>query len=278
MLSKDTTTTMSATTYYDDSNEYQTEDGEPVPDNVIAHFAPVHEWAFHDPTRISVVECLLCGDEIYLGETEESCWFCGSNEYCGVSNWGEQTHIEHVIDDGPYFPLASDEGVMCGGCYESFEEYGDTLVIVEPNGDRYKVVYQGGVGFDYGEFASEYEYLDGEALELAKGIVDGTRRVRVDGWRSYTDVPDEIEAVEFEKVGGGWHSTMDRSEFSDRINEITSGEDVPPFPMAVRFGKTSNLFSINVDVFAPSDAQEYAANFLGRAKHTGTAGGISYRA
>lgn len=259
------------------TEEYLTQNGEPIPENVAEHFAPAEEWFHHDPTAIVVESCLLCDDDIYLGETNESCPFCGSVEYCGATEWG-QTHVEHVSDGGLYFPITGDGGVLCGACYEFFEEYGDSLIIVMPDGERFKIVYDGNVAMDWGEWFGDYEMLTGPALELAQAIVSGTRRVPVDGWRSYSDVSSEIESdeISFAEVGGGWHSTMDRSEFSDRLNEITSGKDVPPMPMAIRFGKTSNIFSIIVNVFVPSDRCEEAADFLGRATHSGIAGGISY--
>lgn len=355
----------------DDLPEYLTEDGEPIPEEVAEAFVPADEWFYRDPTKIHVESCLLCNADIFLGETNESCWFCGSTEYCGADSRGNQQHLEYV-GDGGYFTISGEEGFMCGYCVESFEDYGDTLLIVEPDG-RYKMVYDGDVAMDWGEWTGEFDLLRGPAFEMARAIANGTHRVPVDGWRSYSDVPSEIDAgeIELKEVGGGWHSTMDRSDFSDRVNLLTSGEyhaervfdtpwghltaqdirekvgkwlyvvvtptvtgdmrlihDVgrdhlpgfrsrhaaigahpeaanpdmafavraydsawlleqtgyvhripaPDYPVAVRFGKTSNVFSMIVNVFAPEDSVEHLAEMLERAKHSGIAGGISYAA
>ena len=267
---------------------YAMEDGSPLPLKVAEMCAPPEDWYHHDPGAVRADDCAICGDEVFMVETEESCYFCGGTEYCGVDDYGYQTHVEPVEDPaGIYANIDpdSEEWFICGGCYETFSDYGDTVVVIMPDGRRWKVDYQSPVIFDHGQHFRDYEYLDnGAVFDLVEGIVLGTGRVRTDGWRSHSEGPTDVDGVEVEawdtfvEVGGGWHSTWDASDFSERINELTSGDIHPPFPMAVRFGKTSNLFSIIIDLYAPEGTEAEVKAFMDGATHAGLAGGIDYKA
>lgn len=264
---------------------YAMKDGSPLPYKVVEQLLPPEDWHVRDPANITSGECAICDDTVFMAEADEGCHFCGDGSYDGVNDWGEPTHVEPVEDPGTArwnIDPDDDRWFICGGCYEGMDYHGSTLVVVMPDGRRWKVTYDGSVVFDHGEYNRDYEWLEeGAVYDLVQGIVLGEKRVPVDGWRSYSDGPGSVEVEawdEFTTIGGGWHSTMEKSEFSERINDLTGGEALPPFPMAVRFGTTSNVFSMMVDVYAPADCIEDTAAFMGHKKHSGLAGGISYKA
>lgn len=220
------------------------------------------EWELQDPSDIRVDECMICGDDLYYvdpAEDVDSCPFCG-DPTCPINEWGEQTHAEYVYDDGLYGTF-DDDGVVCGGCYEGFDYDANTAIVVTPEG-RAKVEYTSGVYRDFGRFGGEFEHFDelphGE--EIVEAIVEGTGTVRVDGWRSYEDGPSEANGLE--KLGTGWHSSMERSDQSDAINALTSGEIRVEFPVAVVFTRSSNAFSQPIDVYAPPEHKDELVDIL----------------
>jgi len=90
------------------------------------------------------------------------------------------------------------------------------------------------------------------------------------------DTPDG-----FSKVVGGWHSSKERSEQSEIMNELTSGNVPPewtdgdddPFPYIVRYGDTNNVCAVNGSVYAYHEDHElFEQLFNGTRARPGHAG------
>lgn len=240
-----------------------------------------------DAGDIPTTTCAVCDDDLFrVPHDDGSCWHCGV-EVCWVNDHGEMVHGEHVGDPGAPeigYNLALDDDddashIMCGYCEERFGE-GNTVVVITPDGETFGAAYDGPVIRDaspYGEgnHSALYEASD-EVWDLLKELVLGGQYVSTDAWRGYQTGPSE--AGELVKVSGGWHGSMERSELSDRINTLTSGDyhtDDPEaldFPVAVMFGRTSNVMSIGIDVYAPEDSKERLKEVLDASASPGHAG------
>jgi len=233
---------------------------------------PVEEWSRLDPTNVEYVSCAVCGETLYRVEHEESCWMCGDTA-CYVDDSGEVLHGEYVEDPGGRYYNVEEDGsyVMCGYCEESFMDYANTLVIHDGT-HKYVVDYQGPVRADRGEYDSSLGYLGESGYEeLVDEFVKGTKTVRVGGWRSYEEGPEET--VEFTHLKAGWHSTMDKTSSSDAVNALTNGEFHRElgweFPVVVMYGRTSNVFSVGLDIYVPKDKADEIHEELSELDGTG---------
>lgn len=266
------------------------------------------DWEMGDPTAIQEATCESCGDGLFWVELPddegESCFICGQHtgpqESHGepVNDWGEPTHAEYI--DGDLYAVAdpTDErdggGILCGGCYENFDYHPDgTVSVVGSDGTTASVTHMGGIM----QLGYDTEMTD-EMREIVEAIVAGTTTVSIDAWRSSRRSPDE--AADLTRVSSGWHSSMERSEQSDRINAITNGEmhhdryfdlvadgdemvdvimdpdktaaeefetvesDGPgwDFPVAVNITTTSNVCSTGLAVYAPESDADAVREFL----------------
>lgn len=235
------------------------------------------------PDEIRSAECYSCGDTIYWVPTDvdETCEICGMHhgtDGCPVNDWGEPTHYEHVGDPMTlYLTVSGDIETMCGGCYENMDHHPDgSISLVEPDGSTVKTTYMNGVYYNPREWPP-YPDVPDEAMELIDEIIQGNRRIRVDGWRSYAAPPGA--AGELTKVSSGWHSSMEKSKLSDRINKITQGDlhsgSVPEawdFPVVVVTTTTSNVCSMGLDVYAPQEHEETVSDYLDVRAQPGHAG------
>lgn len=141
---------------------------------------------------------------------------------------------------------------------ESWDEYANTLVAVEPDGTRYKCLFSDGVMMDFAEYDREYDYIDGSSLQdPIHDIVLGTGWVSTDAWRGYNRTPSEAgpEGVgtRFVQAKSGWHSTMEGSDQQELINDITSGRQPVNAPVLVVFKRTSNVFSVGLSLYIPEE-------------------------
>lgn len=277
------------------------------------------EWHRVDPTDVPTADCAVCDETLYrVPLADESCWRCGAHT-CYVNKWGEIAHGEHVGDpaalSGGYnLALEDDDSdashVMCGHCSERFGE-GNTVVVVTPDGDKFSVPYEGTVIRDINGVVDSETPPISEAPDLVwdaiRELVCGGTYVSTDGWRGYHTGPSETDGLS--KVSSGWHSSMEQSKLSERINELTSGKfhrdtvevqrvasddlleaaftgegievetvekerdgPVLDFPIAVMFGRTSNVCSIGIDVYAPEDKAEIVKGILDKRAAPGHAG------
>lgn len=98
-----------------------------------------------------------------------------------------------------------------------------------------------------GIFRARGDYSD-EMLAVAEDLADGG--------------PSREHA--YSKVKAGWHSSMERSEQSDRINEIRNG--ALGIPVAVRLGSTRNVCSVAIGIYAPEEHHEAIDAYLNGSK------------
>lgn len=235
---------------------FETRDGDEVPVDVLRVCAPAVAWHQFDPTGIPTLRG-ADGDTYYRVHVRE-----GADEYgeCHdgtglVNDHGEvygDDYVAYIDDDLWHAPGGDGDGPDVVVGRDSWHEHANTLITVLPDGTRSKVEHSDGVMFDAGVYMDEFDSLralPSDAYEFVEGVVMGTITKRVDGWRSYDDGPSETAG--WAKAKAGWHSSMEGSTQQVLINELTSGERPVAFPVAVGFTRTSNVFSIGLDVYAP---------------------------
>ena len=133
------------------------------------------------------------------------------------------------------------------------DESPDSLIYFDPDGDTTVV-----------RLSSEYDprFYVNDCLDqdmLPDWLVDGefgSRYVRTDAWRGYTQVThNEL----WEEYTGGWVTgfpdeyTSYKMTAADLHNGLHDGTiDHPPFPIVWFFGITSNVFSQTSDILIPA--------------------------
>ena len=198
----------------------------------------------------------------------ETCIVCG-NERAEADYPADWEFVGEVGSGATYEAVGEDAetGWMCLGCRESWESHANTLVVADRDGVAAKVNFKDGILFDHGRFG-----LDGESYvdvlpDVVEAIVGGAGWVSTDAWRGYHSMPDE--AAEYSKVGGGWHSSLTRTEMSDAINGLTDGElhrlGEVERPVVVVYSTTSNVMSTGIDVYAHDDDVEALRDLLNAA-------------
>lgn len=197
--------------------------------------------------------CMTCGQEI--DREAGKGWFLEDSHalYAG-----------YYLRDGP-----DDETVptVCDGCEHDFVgQRGDRYVVVYPQyaddpdaGGIVKhtaVVYQHiftDTGYPGTDMDGEIE-PEGPVFETIAAY-DRGRDIPVEWARQFGGVPDD--AAEWTQVRTGWHSSLESSEVSDRINALTRGDVGIYGPVIVKFGETNNVCSIAVSVYAPEGLTYY---------------------
>ena len=136
----------------------------------------------------------------------------------------EQYHIEHSDDEDAIYELL--ESLRT----EHDDEAGDRLYINDTRDYDMEPDW-----FDDGGFGSKY--------------------VRTDGWRGYTQVTHNDT---WEEYAGGWVTgypdeyTSYKMTAADLHNALYAGELEAPFPIVWFFGITSNVFSQTSDILIPA--------------------------
>ena len=156
-------------------------------------------------------------------------------------------------DDMMPFDLQGKGGSACPYCVERAFTENDTVVVIGPDGKEV-LHWDGRIAyFEDGDGIDEYR-------EIAKGIARGAKWLSTDVWRGYTGVPDKAHKLVL--ALSGWHSSMEGSDLSERINSLTKGDLNLGYPVAVVFSRTSNVCSIGLDVYAPEDKVEEIKKLL----------------
>ncbi|QCC48110.1 hypothetical protein [Halobellus limi] len=124
---------------------------------------------------------------------------------------------------------------------------------------------------------SMWEYSDnisvvGHAGKVQYNHLDG---VISESWHESTGEYDDLvravvsrnlDDVGYVSVAGGWHSSMERSDLSERINSLTRGEGHEngelDYPVVVKFGKTTNVCSLSISIYAHPDDVDMLEGFL----------------
>lgn len=135
---------------------------------------------------------------------------------------------------------------------------GDTMVALDPDADDAPVMIHSDM---------MYEHTDPITIASHEGVFKFASRGGV-AWERYSDDNPPSWAWElaeahyrgsslpgdWQKVTSGWHSSMERSALSEKINQITRGEfhadapwDIPP--VMVSFSGTGNVCSIGLSLY-----------------------------
>lgn len=227
---------------------------EDITEGIIEATEPPEEWTYLDPTQVEPVQCVSCDHVMYHVEHTESCWVCGSHE-CYIDDRGDVIHGEHVGDpSGCYYDTQDRGRPLCGGCYESFGEYSDTLVGITEAGEKTRIEHMDGVVCNMPLYAndSDVDAYDTDVGAIMYDIAAGE------------GLPDTWTAVK-----SGWHSSMERSDVSDAINALSNGEYHRhagfDFPLIIRYGKTTNVCTLSLTVMVPQgEAETIEALFKGK--------------
>lgn len=217
-----------------------TADGEPVPLAVVEEMANPTEWDRLDPTRIRVVR--------EPGDMKN--WHIEVPDDDGGTKEAYADKHGYVYDDWAFRWVGHDRG-ECEYTYRDdidvihtdfMADHVDTVSVVTPDG-KFSLESRSGVMWPGNPYETPNElWDDDEVWQLAEALSDGVG----------VDLPNG-----FTRVSSGWHSSMERSELSDRINQLTSGDvhEVTgwDFPVTVRFGTTNNICSLSIAVYAPEE-------------------------
>jgi hypothetical protein len=191
-------------------------------------------------TDYTIGECIVCGESI------DGMDYAEDHDYV----MGDEHATYRRIDDGP-------TGPMCLYCREDFDSYSDTLVVTLPYGSKAKYEYKGGIMFDHSIYTRDFVEpgdLPLGVFDAAVEIMGGQHWVSTDGWRGYSETPGK--GGDFVRVKNSWHSTMERTDVSDLINDLSNGDAGIDFPVIVVYARTSNVFSMGIEVYAPKDHVE----------------------
>jgi len=208
----------------------------------------------HDYT---IGECIICGESIDGMDYAEDHDYVLDDEHATYRR----------IDDGP-------TGPMCLYCRESFDSHSDTLVIAMPDDTKAKYEYDSGIMFDHSIYSREFlepRDLPADVFDAAVEIMGGQHWVSTDAWRGYSETPGR--GGDFVRVENSWHSTMDRTDASDLINDLSNGEAGAEFPVITVYARTSNVFSMGIEVYAPEARVEDIKDMFERVS-SGLVGGF----
>lgn len=202
-------------------------------------------------------DCIICGESIDDMDYAEDSDYVSHDEYATYRR----------IDDGP-------TGPMCLYCRESFDSHSDTLVVTMPDGSKAKYEYEDGIMFDHSIYTREFlapDELPPEVFDAAVEIMAGQHWVSTDAWRGYSETPGS--GGDFVRVKNSWHSTMDRTDASDLINDLSNGEAGVDFPVMTVYARTSNVFSMGIEVYVEEDHTDDIKDLFDRVS-SGLVGGF----
>lgn len=224
---------------------------------------------------VYVTECSICGDTLieFRGIDDVSCDICGWDHVVLDGSGWERGCIQSVVLDY-MVPIGEDisEGdPMCYGCEQDIMERPDgTVVIHRPSGEKFKFSYSSGIALD---IDYQYDELTPAEKALMEGIVAGTHYVQTDAWRGYYEIPEQADG--WVKVIDGWHSTMVKTDASEKINALGELSEDLGIPIAKAFTTTSNICSTGVTVYIrESDIEEFKEAIKDTSLRTGRDGGL----
>lgn len=160
-------------------------------------------------------------------------WYNGGNGYF-FDQWGDKCpgdYYNWVGDDEIFRVLDPENHPVDVMHHNMMYEHIDPITIATHN-DVFKFGSRGGVMWDREYYSDAPEWAWDAAVDNYNGDLS---------WH---------------RVSTGWHSSMERSELSNMINDITSG-DLPPEvdgPVMVKFSGTGNVCSVGISVYAEHEA------------------------
>ena len=206
------------------------------------------------------VQCDECGDEFFVSPDTGEVY----TDENGEERIGYETFLsEDDYGDAGFFDLKGEGAFVCPYCVEMAGYEFDTVVVVGPEGKEI-LRWDGRIAYFGNDVQSE------DYREIAKAIARGTEWVSTSAWRGYTKAPDAV--YKMVRALSGWHSSMEGSELSDKINALTREEIDLGYPIAIVFSRTSNVCAIGLDVYAPEDKVDEVQALLDAAPAPGYAG------
>lgn len=145
------------------------------------------------------------------------------------------------------------EEYICWGCYESEQGHSSTLVVIDPSEESPRKVYVN----DYEiitEYGDNYTDLKVKREWHTANYYRGYYETTIEGW------DDVLEGW----TTGGWDDSTARRKqtFNEWAEELTSGELVPPCPVAIAIDPTSNVFSTAITVLVHKNNVEKFREWL----------------
>lgn len=211
-------------------------DGDPLPAKVIKAMDNPVEWevswlspenvgVMYEPGDIKLWYIVVDGEEAYV---DKSGYVYDADYFDYVGDSPEDMHYTYRDD----IDVIHHDFTM---------DHVTTVAVADGEHEKFILESRSGVMWERDPYA---EYAGDLHFALAEALSDGVDR----------DIPDG-----YVRVKAGWHSSLERSELSDRINALTSGEVHKVMgwdkPVAVKFGTTRNICSMTLGVYAP---EEYA--------------------
>lgn len=190
-------------------------------------------------------ECIVCGMAV---DTDEADIGMHGDPYALYSGYNLSLEDD---DEAGYF--------TCSACAERVGVEGDSYILVLPQyGDdpeagevmTMRMVVTAGIA------CTSYRHggpdIDPEGPFF--GLVSAMHRnVDREEWptewlEQYHELPDDPE---WRQVSDGWHSSMEKSPISEKINALTSGDAGVYGPVLVKIGQTRNVCTVLPTVYAP---------------------------
>lgn len=178
---------------------------------------------------------------------------------------------DYTNDPENYFMGGTDEvfatdgnekvGLWCEGCEQSFHDYGNTILVVEGESVS-KIAEKSGIFWDWGARGGDEAPLPAYMTETIKQL--NPHYHRTDGWRGY-DVFDTPSG--YVNVRTGWVGWGSSSDFHDIMQGVMKGNYNLAFPVIVVIAKTSNVFSVNVDVYVPEGNEKDFERLFTKEEH-----------
>jgi len=198
------------------------------------------------------VKCNYCGEELTLKKLSEPCPYCGEKE-CWVDSWGENVCLTYV-DGEEWVDINYGSDCLCRACEERFPYYASSLTLITPE-LLYKAEFDEGLLRQGLSLFGEQPYLnelDDEFQTVIKGIVKGATWIQTDPWRGYTQTPREADGWSI--TIDGWHSSMEKSPFSESVQSLAR-KDLD-FPVAIVISRTSNVCALGVSLYCRKNDRE----------------------
>ncbi|RLG42611.1 MAG: hypothetical protein DRO05_00610 [Thermoproteota archaeon] len=218
------------------------------------------------------VKCYYCGEELTYKKLSKPCPYCGYDE-CWVNSNGECVCLEPIDDIEMWININYKGDEICRACAEIFPHYASHLTLLNPDLENgiWKAQFDEGLLATPLSAAGEQELfgdLDGEIQNAIAQIVGGTKWVKTDPWRGYTQTPEKADG--WIMVVDGWHSSLESSPFSDSVQALTKKN--LDFPLILVISKTSNVCAIGVSLYYRKRDKEILLRMVDLS--TGGVGGI----
>ncbi len=208
------------------------------------------------------VKCGMC-EEVWLENRET-----GEFKQPGQGTYDGCGEFVDSIGDSAFFTTNDDSAWICPYCSESLQtEPLATMIVAFPDDGKAKIAFDSGFGIDFGHFDSEYV----EIGELPDNLQDAVENIvklsywkKTDAWRGYFQPEIGESPANFVEIIDTWHSSMESSGFSERVNNLVANA---PFPIIAVFSRTSNVCALGVTLYVESTNVEEAVGALGEIEH-----------